>query len=131
MDQGVNSVKYVKNDPSKGAVITIENFEKMAMPVVLDVKTKSGKVTRVKLPVEIWQRNTDWSFKVNTTEEIESVVIDPDHAFPDVNESNNTWKSGSGAVEKDIVLDGYLGKFSTKAAPLKIEIYREKQCAFC
>lgn len=122
LDQGVNSVKYVKNDASKGSVITIENFEKMAMPVVLDVKTKSGKVTRVKLPVEIWQRNTDWSFKVNTTEEIESVVIDPDHAFPDVNESNNTWKSGSGTVEKDIVLDGYLGKFSTKAAPLKIEI---------
>jgi hypothetical protein len=130
LDQGVNSVKYVKNDASKGAVITIENFEKMPMPVVLDVKTKSGKVTRVKLPVEIWQRNTDWSFKVNTTEEIESVVIDPDHAFPDVNESNNTWKSGSGAVEKDIVLDGYLGKFSTKAAPLKIEITEKNSVLF-
>ncbi len=122
LDQGVNSVKYVKNDPSKGAIITIENFEKMAMPVVLDVKTKSGKVTRVKLPVEIWQRNVDWSFKVATTEEIESVVIDADHAFPDINEKNNTWKSGTGVVEKDIILDGYLGKFSTKAAPLKIEI---------
>ncbi|WP_281228867.1 M1 family metallopeptidase [Flavobacterium aquiphilum] len=122
LDQGVNSVKYVKNAPSKGAIITIENFEKMAMPVVLDVKTKSGKVTRVKLPVEIWQRNVDWSFKVETTEEIESVVIDADHTFPDVNESNNTWKSGTGVVEKDIILDGYLGKFSTKAAPLKIEI---------
>ncbi|MDR6845831.1 M1 family metallopeptidase [Flavobacterium granuli] len=121
LDQGVNSVKYVKNDATKGAIITIENFEKMAMPVVLDIKTKSGKVTRVKLPVEIWQRNVDWSFKVNTTEEIESVVIDPDHAFPDVNESNNTWKSGSGAVEKDIILDGYLGKFSSKASKYKIE----------
>jgi hypothetical protein len=130
LDQGVNSVKYVKNDASKGAVITIENFEKMPMPVVLDVKTKSGKVTRVKLPVEIWQRNTDWSFKVNTTEEIESVVIDPDHAFPDVNESNNTWKSDKGVIEKDIVLDGYLGKFSTKAAPLKIEITEKNSVLF-
>ena len=119
MDQGVNSVKYVKNDPSKGAVITIENFEKMAMPVILDVKTKSGKVTRVNLPVEIWQRNTDWSFKVNTTEEIESVVIDPGHVFPDVNESNNTWKSGNGVIEKDIILDGYLGKFSTIKLPIE------------
>jgi hypothetical protein len=121
LDQGVNSVKYIKNDPSKGAVITIENFEKMAMPVVLDVKTKSGKVTRVKLPVEVWQRNIDWSFKVNTTEEILSVIIDPDHVFPDVNEGNNTWKSDKGVIEKDIILDGYLGKFSTKTAPLKIE----------
>lgn len=121
LDQGVNSVKYIKNDPSKGAVITIENFEKMVMPVVLDVKTKSGKVTRVKLPVEVWQRNIDWSFKVNTTEEIVSVIIDPDHVFPDVNEGNNTWKSDKGVIEKDIILDGYLGKFSTKTAPLKIE----------
>jgi hypothetical protein len=130
LDQGVNSVKYVKNDPAKGAVITIENFEKMAMPVVLDVKTKSGKVTRVKLPVEVWQRNTDWSFKVNTTEEIESVILDPDHVFPDVNESNNTWKSDKGVIEKDIILDSYLGKFSTKAAPLKIEFTEKNSVLF-
>jgi hypothetical protein len=130
LDQGVNSVKYVKNDATKGAVITIENFEKMAMPVVLDIKTKSGKVTRVKLPVEIWQRNIDWSFKVNTTEEIESVVIDPDHAFPDVNENNNTWKSGIGTIEKDIILDGYLGKFSSKASRYKIEFTEKNRVLY-
>lgn len=130
LDQGVNSVKYVKNDPKLGAVITIENFEKMAMPIILDIKTKSGKVTRVNLPVEIWQRNVDWSFKVNTTEEIESVIIDPGHVFPDSNESNNTWKSDKGVIEKDLILDGYLGKFSTKAAPLKIEITEKNSVLF-
>jgi hypothetical protein len=130
LDQGVNSVKYVKNDPSKGAVITIENFEKMAMPVILDIKTKSGKVTRVNIPVEIWQRNIEWSFKVDTTEEIESVVIDPSHVYPDVNESNNTWKSGSGVVEKDVILDSYLGIFSTTKAPLKIEFTEKNSVLF-
>jgi hypothetical protein len=93
LDQGVNSVKYVNNNPKFGALITIENFEKMVMPVIMDIKTKSGKVTRVKLPVEIWQKNVDWTFKFNSTEEIESVVLDPDHVFPDCNESNNSWKS--------------------------------------
>lgn len=93
LDQGINSVKYIDNDPKLGALITIENFEKMAMPVIIDVKTKSGKVTRLKLPVEIWQKNVDWTFKHNSTEEIESVVLDPDHVFPDCNENNNTWKS--------------------------------------
>lgn len=93
LDQGINSVKYVDNNPKLGTLITIENFEKMAMPVVLEIKTKSGKVTRHKLPVEIWQKNVDWSFKYNSTEEIESVVIDPDHVLPDCNENNNTWKS--------------------------------------
>lgn len=120
-DQGINSIKYVKNDPSKGAVVTVENFDKMPMPIILDVKTKSGKVTRVKLPVEIWQRNNSWSFKHNSTEEIESITLDPDHVFPDYNESNNVWTAGKGKVEQDIILDGYLGTYSTANAPLKIE----------
>jgi hypothetical protein len=76
-----------------GALITIQNFEKMAMPVIMDIKTKSGKVSRLKLPVEIWQKNADWSFKYNSTEEIESIILDPDHVFPDCNERNNSWKS--------------------------------------
>ena len=93
LDQGINSVKYVDNNPNLGALITIENFEKMVMPVILDIKTKSGKISRIKLPVEIWQKNVDWSFKYNSTEEIESIIIDPDHVLPDCNESNNIWKS--------------------------------------
>jgi hypothetical protein len=28
LDQGINGIKYVKNDPKQGVVITIENFEK-------------------------------------------------------------------------------------------------------
>ena len=94
LDQGINSVKYVDNNPKLGILITVENFEKMAMPVILDIKTKSGKISRIKLPVEIWQKNVDWTFKYNSTEEIQSVVLDPDHVFPDCNESNNSWKSG-------------------------------------
>ncbi len=93
LDQGITSVKYVGNNPKSGVNITIENYEKMAMPVVIDIKSKSGKVTRVKLPVEIWQKNVDWTFKHNSSEEIESVTLDPDHDFPDCNESNNSWKS--------------------------------------
>jgi hypothetical protein len=37
-DQGVNAIKYVKNDPKQGVIITVENFEKMPMPIILDVK---------------------------------------------------------------------------------------------
>ncbi|MBC5838018.1 M1 family metallopeptidase [Flavobacterium muglaense] len=119
-DQGINGIKYVKNDPKQGVIITVENFEKMPMPIVLDVKLKSGKVDRVKLPVEVWQRNNSWSFKHNSTEEIESITLDPDHVFPDSNESNNVWTSGAGAIEKDVILDGYLGTYSNTKAPIKI-----------
>lgn len=121
-DQGVNAIKYVKNDPAKGVIITVENFDKMPMPIILDVKTKSGKVSRVNLPVEIWQRNTVWSFKHNSTEEIESITLDPDHVFPDYNSSNNVWLATTGKIEKDIILDAYVGNYSTTKAPLKIEM---------
>ncbi|TDE27254.1 M1 family peptidase [Flavobacterium ranwuense] len=128
LDQGINSIKYVKNDPKQGVVISIENFEKMAMPVTLDIKTKSGKVSRVKLPVEVWQRNVDWSFKHNSTEEIESITLDPDHALPDSNKENNTWTSANGMIDVDIILDEYLGTYSNKNAPIKI-VFSEKNNA--
>ena len=93
LDVAVRSVKY--NDSTnfaKGAIITLDNLEKMAMPVILEVKTVSGKTDRIKLPVEIWQRNVAWSFSYPCTEEIESVSYDPDKVLPDYNPSNNIWK---------------------------------------
>jgi len=93
LDVSVRSVKY--NDSTnfaKGAIITLDNLEKMAMPVILEVKTVSGKTDRIKLPVEIWQRNVAWSFNYPCTEEIESVSYDPDKVLPDYNATNNVWK---------------------------------------
>ena len=126
LDQGVNSIKYVDNDPKLGVYITIGNFEKMVMPVILDIKTKSGKVTRVKLPVEIWQKNKEWSFKQDTTEEIESITIDPDHVFPDSNDANNSWTSVTGTIEKDVILDGYLGTFNSRFYGIKSVITKKR-----
>jgi hypothetical protein len=125
LDQAVNKIKYIKNDPKQGVVISIENLEKMPMPVVLEIKTVSGTTNRVNLPVEIWQRNIDWSFKYPSTEEIERIVIDPDHVLPDMNSANNTWNSATGIIEKDVVLDGYLGKYSSKVIPITIQIVEE------
>jgi aminopeptidase N len=92
LDVAVREVKYVDNDASKGALITIDNLEKLAMPVILEIKTKSGKTNRVKLPFEIWERNNTWTFKYPSTEEIESVTYDPDKVLPDYNPDNNVWK---------------------------------------
>ncbi|WP_428329898.1 M1 family metallopeptidase [Mucilaginibacter sp.] len=92
LDVAVREVKYVNDDPSKGALITIDNLEKMAMPVILEIKTVSGKTARVNLPVEIWERNSTWTFKYPSTEAIESVTYDPDKVLPDFNPDNNVWK---------------------------------------
>lgn len=43
------------------------------MPVIVEIKTKSGTVKRIQLPVEIWMREKSWTFKSDTNEEIESI----------------------------------------------------------
>ena len=91
LDQEIKNVKYIGNDPSKGSLITIQNNDKMVMPVTIEVKESNGKVGRIKLPVEIWLRDADWEFKYNSTSKIDSVIIDPDHQLPDVDLSNNVW----------------------------------------
>ena len=120
LDQTIKSVKYPKNDSKNGAIITIENMEKMAMPVVLDITTKSGVIIRMNLPVEIWQRNASWSFKTATSEDIKSIVLDPENYFPDNNTDNNNWSASKNGVEKTIVLESYLGTFSSKQIPIKL-----------
>jgi hypothetical protein len=91
LDVAVRDVKYIDDDPSKGALITIDNLQKMAMPVIIEIKTVSGKTDRVTLPVEIWERNSTWTFKYPSTEAIQSVTYDPDKVFPDINPDNNVW----------------------------------------
>ena len=121
LDQAITKVKYNKGDAKNGAVVTIENLQKMAMPVVLEVKTKSGKIINKTLPVEVWQKNVEWTFKLDTTEELESITIDPKNEFPDINEANNKWTDAINGVVKMVSYAEYLGKFSSPAIPVKVE----------
>ena len=119
-DQAISGVKYVKNDPAQGVFITVENLEKMAMPVQLEIRTKSGKTERVNLPFEIWQRNKSWTFKHDSIEAIESITLDPSHVFPDCNPANNTWISGKNTLDDDFVVTPYLGVFSSNQMRVKL-----------
>jgi len=94
IDQGIQGVRYVRNnDPATGAIITLYNKEKMAMPVELKITQVGGKTEILHLPVNIWQRGSTWSFKYPSTAAIESIVIDPDNQIADVNRANNTWRA--------------------------------------
>jgi len=92
MDQGIAAVEQVKKDDKLvGYNIKVVNLEKMPMPIILQVKTKSGKTEIVKVPVDVWMKNTSWLVRFPTTEEIESVTLDPNKVLPDSNPDNNTW----------------------------------------
>ncbi len=95
LDQAIVSVKYVDGDPSKGALITIENKDRMVMPVVVQVKESNGKTGTIKLPVEIWEKSGQFTFNYNSTSLIDTVKIDPDEKLPDIDLSNNVWTSGT------------------------------------
>ena len=79
-------------DPKQGALIVVDNLEQMAMPVYLEYETWSGKKQMVKFPVEVWQNTASWVIKLNTTEKLKAVTIDPLRVFPDVNYENNKWR---------------------------------------
>ena len=92
LDQSLKDVKYIRNDPANGVNITIDNLDKMAMPVLIQIKEENGKVHDLTLPVEIWQRGSSWTFHVATTSNVTDVVLDPDKKLPDVNRGNNKMK---------------------------------------
>ena len=102
LDQGITDIKYVDNDPTKGALITVVNNEQMVLPVPLSIEYENGKKDSITLPVEIWQRGGSWTFQYPSTTPIAKITIDPDHDYPDVNPSNNVFE---GKPKKPIPAD--------------------------
>lgn len=92
LDIAPKRVKYVNDKPASGSMVTIENIEKMAMPVTVLVKEENGKEHRLDLPVEVWQRGAQYTFSLPTTSEIKEIVVDPDKKLPDFNRKNNEWR---------------------------------------
>jgi hypothetical protein len=93
LDQGVVGVRYKEDDPSRGAIITIENREEMVMPVFLAIQQVNGVTDTLTLPVEIWQKGGTKAFAYPSVSRIRSIVIDPKHDYPDINPANNTWRA--------------------------------------
>ncbi|MDQ2718727.1 MAG: M1 family metallopeptidase [Bacteroidota bacterium] len=91
LDQSIKGVTYVKDDAANGALITLENLQQMALPVILKITEQNGQSQELKLPVEIWQRGGKWTFKYNSISPITSIILDPHNELPDINRKNNIW----------------------------------------
>lgn len=95
MDQGIAEVKQVNSNGFTGYTIKVDNLDKMPLPIILGIKTKSGKTDIVKVPVDVWMKNTSWIVRYPTTEEVVEVVLDPQQVLPDSNVENNKWTAGN------------------------------------
>lgn len=92
LDQAITDVKYVDNDPAKGALITITNKDKMIMPVMLKVSQSNGIEETKTLPVEIWHRGATWTVRYPSTSAIKKIILDPEKVLPDMDRTNNEWQ---------------------------------------
>ena len=73
-------------------VIEIENIGGLVSPVILDIKYADGKRGTVRMPAEIWKRNTKTVKKlVVAKKEITQIEIDPMLETADTDRNNNYW----------------------------------------
>jgi hypothetical protein len=95
LDLAVTGVKYVDDDPAKGALVTVANLDRFAMPATLRVTWDDGSATDVRVPVATWMQHTQFDVPVPGGKRIKSAVIDPDGVLPDVDRANNTFAAGT------------------------------------
>lgn len=93
MDQAVDSVSYVNSDTTQGALVTISNQDKLVMPVIMEVMLADGSTQMVELPVHVWHRGNVWTEKLNTSQPVVRVELDPNRVLPDIDPSNNIWST--------------------------------------
>jgi len=79
----------VETTTKNRTLITIENIDRAAMPLVVDITYANGLHERRSFPVEIWENGASYTFAANKNEAVSKVVIDPDQVYPDVNRGNN------------------------------------------
>lgn len=91
MDQAVEAVNYVEDEPAKGSLITIRNNGKLVMPIHVQITEEGKEPVLLKLPVEVWMNGNSWTFRYDSQNPITHIVIDPNEEFPDTDISNNVW----------------------------------------
>ncbi|MEN8145784.1 MAG: M1 family metallopeptidase [Gemmatimonadota bacterium] len=89
MDQSIESVET----GAGGVTITIANEGKGVMPIELHMEMADGSKTVMVWPVSAWARTKTVTRTLAVSEDVVSVVIDPDMYYPDVDRSNNEWKA--------------------------------------
>jgi hypothetical protein len=88
LDQAIASVTTVNDS----LVVTIEDRGMAPMPVIVAVTRANGHVDRVTIPVDVWLTGARrHSLSLPAKPAVTSIEIDPDHVFPDIDRSNNTW----------------------------------------
>ncbi|WP_449429345.1 M1 family metallopeptidase [Rhodanobacter umsongensis] len=91
LDLAVQNVAPVDGDWHKGAQVTVANLDRLVLPATLEVVYADGSRHDVRVPVETWQQHRSFTLQVAGDKPVKSATIDPAHALPDRDRSNNTF----------------------------------------
>jgi Peptidase family M1 domain len=94
LDLAVTGVRYIDGDPAMGALVTVANLDRFAMPATLQVTFTDGSTTRLRVPIATWMQHTQFDVPVPGGKRVRSATIDPDQVLPDVDRANNTFTMG-------------------------------------
>ena len=89
IDFAVQDAKYIHGDPKQGAQFTILSKGQLILPVTVEVRFQDGSTSRLKLPPETWFSGASHRIRLDSKQPIASITVDPDHAIPDRDRSNN------------------------------------------
>jgi hypothetical protein len=88
LDQAVDAVTI---DTSGHANVVLTNRGTMVMPAELKITFDDGTNETVKLPVEMWNLGQHFTYRLPSRKAVRRVEVDPRHALPDYDRTNNTW----------------------------------------
>jgi hypothetical protein len=74
-----------------GAKVTVANLDQLVMPATLRVTFDDKSTRDIRIPVETWQQHKSFDVVVPGRKKIVGATLDPDHAIPDRDRSNNRW----------------------------------------
>ena len=79
-------------DDRKFYIVDFENKGGLVMPIILDITYADDTVEHIRIPAEIWRKNTKKVSKLFVREkEIKAIALDPNWETADTDISNNYW----------------------------------------
>ncbi|MEO7987087.1 MAG: M1 family peptidase, partial [Gemmatimonadales bacterium] len=87
LDQAVDSVATADSVQK----VYLTNRGSMTLPLEMDLTYDDGSTERVGLPVEMWNLGNRFAYRVRSARPVRKVVVDPRHALPDTDRSNNVF----------------------------------------
>ncbi len=98
LDQAVDTVTETALGRSEQASIVLENRKPAVMPVDLRLVLANGQTRDVHLPVQIWYGGNRYVYTTLLPAKLTGVTLDPKHALPDQDRTNDTWGTAAAAA---------------------------------